>query len=373
MRRTRILAIAAGAVVLVVLAGVLIERRGATAERTAGSPFLPGLEARADEIAAVEVQRGNATVRLERRDGGGWALASSDGYPARGELVRAMLVSLAGLKVEDRMTARKERHDELGLAWPDPSGRARLVRFLGKGPAAVTVAEAVVGEERFTPDAVFVRLPAQDQTWRARGRVQVPADAMAWLDRTLLSLPAGETVEARLDGIVLRAPEQPADAEAAAAPRAPWSVRVEDAEEAHWSEAQRESARTGLPSFLERLELEGVRRARTDVAKEPRWSPYFETRSATVVLRGHREADGTWFTVDVAPKPGAAAPAKPARDGDPFVPDWQQLAAALAGWEFRMPQWKADTLARMRAPAGAEAPADAAGDGAGDAPPIPLR
>ena len=367
MTRGRIIGIVLGAAALVATASLLVARRGATTERAAGAPFLAGLEARAGEIAAVEVLRGNATVRLERAGDGSWTVASSDGYPARGELVRALLVSLAGLTVEDRMTAKKERHGELGLAWPDPEGKARLVRFLSAGPGAAPVGELVVGEERFSPDAVFVRLPGQDQTWRTRGRVQVPADALAWLDRTLFALPAGETVEARLDGITLRAPE--AVTEAPAAPPSAWTATVEDAEVPHWTEAQRESARTGLPSFLDRLELDGVRRARADAAKEPRWSPYFETRSATVMLRGHREADGTWFTVEVTPKPGAAAAEPPKREGDPYVPDWGKLATSLAGWEFRMPAWKADTLARMRAPA--ETPAPGGIDQ--EEPPVPLR
>ena len=56
-------------------------------------------------------------------------LVGNDGYPARGELVRAMLVSVAGLAVDDRMPAKRDRHGELGLAWPDPDGKARLVRF----------------------------------------------------------------------------------------------------------------------------------------------------------------------------------------------------------------------------------------------------
>lgn len=367
MRRGRTVAVVLGAAALVAAAWLLAGRKGPSAERAPGAPFLAGLEARAGEIAAVEVQRGNATMRLERAGDGSWRLASSDGYPARGELVRAMLVSLAGLAVEDRMTAKKDRHGELGLAWPDPDGKARLVRFLPAAPGAAPVAEVVVGEERFSPDAVFVRLPGQDQTWRTKGRVQVPADALAWVERTLFALPAGETLEARLDGITLRAPES-APGAAPAAPAA-WEATVEDAEVPHWTEAQRESARTGLPSFLERLELDGVRRARADAAKEPKWSPYFQTRTATVMLRGHKEADGTWFTVEVTPKPGAAPAAAPTREGDPFVPDWPKLAAALAGWEFRMPQWKADTLARMRAPA--EAPTAA---GAEDGlPQVPLR
>jgi len=94
-----------------------------------------------------------------------------------------------------------------------------------------------------------------------------------------------------------------------------------------------------------------VRKARVDAASEPAWSPSFELKSATVTFNGHKEADGTWFTLSIVPTAGAPAPEPAKREGDPFVPDWQKLAAATVGWEFRMPEWKADTLRRMRAPA----------------------
>jgi hypothetical protein len=350
VNRRKAVGIAVGALALVATAWTLSHARDMTPERERGSAALPGLEAKAADVAAVEVLRGNGTVRLERTPSGGWSLVTNDGYPARPELVRALLVSVAGLAVDDRMTAKKERHGELGLAWPDASGKARLVRFLPAAAGAPPVAEIVLGEERFSPDAVFVRLPAQDQTWRALGRVQVPADAMGWLDRTLVTLPANETLSASFDGVTATPPAAGADPQPGQ-PRMSWFVKVSDEAKEQWETAQIDSATTGLPSFLERLEFEGVRKARTDRVPEPAWSPSFETKSATVTVNGRKEADGTWFTLTIVPKPGAPAPEPRKHEGDPFVPDWTKLAAATAGWEFRMPEWKADTLRRMRAPA----------------------
>ena len=347
MKRETAIKVAVAAVALVGAAAWLSRSRDLSPERERGAPMLPGLEAKADEIAAVEVLRGNATVRLDRQPDGSWALASNDSYPARKELVRAMLVSIAGLTVDDRMTAKKERHAELGLAWPDAEGKARMVRFLGAAPDAPPVAEIVLGDERFAPDAVFARLPGQDQTWRTLGRVQVPYDAMGWLDRTLLALPNGETQRMGFDGLTLAAPA--GDADPASGPRPAWIATVPDEQAAGWSGPQRDSATTGLPSFLERLEFDGVRRARADRAPDPKWSIDAETRTATVALRGREEADGVWFTLTALPRPGFTPPEPPKYEGDPHVPDWAKLDAACAGWEFKLPQWKADTLRRMRA------------------------
>jgi hypothetical protein len=357
MKRANAVLVVAGAGVLVAAAWFLAQGRGPSGERERGSAVMPDLEKRAGEVSAIEVSRGTATVRLENRKDAGWTIATSDGYPARTELVRALVASLAGLTYEDKMTAKPERHKELALAWPDAEGKARLVRFVGADPGAKPVAELVIGEERFSPDAVFVRAPDQEQTWRARGRVQIPDDAMGWMDRSLLVLPTDETMSVDFDGLTLA---RPADtAPAADGARRPWEAKVDDAQRASWSDAQQESARLGLPSFLERLEFEAVRRARGDVAKEPRWTATFDLKTGTVTLAGHEEPEGVWFTLTAFPKPDAPKATPPANEYDPYVPDWSAFAARTAGWEYRMPSWKADTLRRMReAPAPAPAQAE---------------
>ena len=348
MKRANAILAVAGAGVLVAAAWFLASGQGPAGERTRGSAVLPDLEKRAGEVASIEIARGSATVRLENRKDVGWSIATSDGYPARTELVRALVASLGGLAIEDKMTAKPERHKELALAWPDAEGRARLVRFLPtEAPGAQPVAELVVGEERFSPDAVFVRLPGQDQTWRARGRVQIPDDAMGWMDRSLLVLPSDETLSVEFDGLVLSRPTDATPAADAAA-RRPWEAKIDEAERARWTDAQQESAKLGLPSFLERLEFEAVRRARGDVAKEPKWTAVFDLKTGTLTLAGHEEPEGVWFTLTAFPKPDAPKAAPPGQEGDPYVPDWSAFAARTAGWEYRVPAWRADTLRRMR-------------------------
>ena len=369
MNRRRATNVAIGAAALAVLAWFLAQGRGTTPERSRGAAMVPALKERAEEIGAVEVLRGNSTVRLERNPDGSWIVATSESYPARNELVRALVASMADLAVDEKMTAKKERHGELSLAWPDELGKARLVRFLPKDPLAPIVAEIVVGEERFSPDAVFVRQPDQDQTWRARGRVQLPYEANGWIDRTLLSLPADEAMSVAFDGIAVRRPAEPADAQPGM-PRAPWTATVDDAERAQWSKEQEDSARMSLPSWFDRLEFDAVRRARVDAAPERQWTVVAELRSATLTMSGHAEGDLVWFTLAAVPKDGAPAPKAPERDGDPFVPDWAKFAQRTSGWEYQLPAWKADTLRRLReAPKAADAAAG--GDAVPAVPPMP--
>ncbi len=346
MKRNTVILLAAGATLMAGIAVMLVNRSERNDVRIAGQPLLPDLESKAADVAAVEVRRSNATVRLEHDAAGNWTVASSDGYPARGELVRALLVSLAALRLEEPMTSKPAKYGELGLAWPDESGRTRFVRFLAAEPGAAPVAEVVLGEERFSPDAVFARIPGDDRTWRTRGRVQVPADAMAWMDTSVLVLPADETQRTMLAGLTLARPAAGTDPALARA----WPHEVAPEEAAHWTPEQITSAQTGLPSFLERLDFEGVRKARSDATGDPAWSPSFELKAATVTLNGRKEEDGTWFTITVNPKPDAKeAPTRAKNPGDPYVPSWADFAKRMSGWEFKLPGWKAETLRRMRA------------------------
>ncbi|MBL9140421.1 MAG: DUF4340 domain-containing protein, partial [Phycisphaerae bacterium] len=198
-RNVAAMLLAAGALAI----GAYIALRGgdSDAPAAAGAPFVPGLAQRADSITAVEVMRGNATVRLDRQSDGSWALTSNDGYPAQTELVRGLVVSLGSLTLDEAMTTKVAQHGDLGLAWLDAPGRSRRVRLLPAEPGASPVCDVVLGDERAQPDTVFVRTFDQPQTWRARGRVQLPGDALSWVDRSLLALPDGDVASATIRGL----------------------------------------------------------------------------------------------------------------------------------------------------------------------------
>ncbi len=363
------------AIVLVLVAGALVVgayfalRGGAgggasgdTSGDASGDAFIGGLPARAESIGAVEVLRGNATVRLDRQSDGTWRLTSNDGYPARTELVRGLVVSLGALTLDERMTAKPQNHGELGLAWPDSAGRSRRVRLLPIDPGASAVCDVMIGDERAQPDAVFVRTFDEPQTWRARGRVQLPGDALGWVNRSLMALPDDEVTSATIRGLTLTRPNMPQDAAAAAngtasasqgGPPPRWMAAISPEES--WAEAQLQMAQSGLAPFLGRLEFDGVRRARVPANAEPKYSPVFETRGATVAIEGRRETDGVWFRLRIAPRAGAATTPAPSTNGTE-VPDYAELAELVKDWEYLMPEWKASSLDRLSAQSAPAAP-----------------
>lgn len=317
--------------------------RGPRVQDEAGELFLPGLAERSKDIAAVEVLRGEATVRLERGGDGSWAIVSTDNYPVHTELVRALVVSLGDLRLFEPMTEKTARHGELGLAWPDAQGRSRRVRLLAADAAAEPVTDVVLGDERAQPDSVFVRKFDVPETWRARGRVQLPGDAMSWVDRSLLSMPDTEMISASLRGLTLTRPDLPPPS---GGPPPKWTP---SATGEGWTEAQIQSAQMGLAPFLQRLEFENVRRRGAEHPDDPDFCPVFETKGATIAIKGHKEPDGVWFRVEVTPRPGVAmVDDSGVQRGDPYVPNYERLAARTAPWEYRMPQWKAEALSRTK-------------------------
>jgi len=76
----------------------------------------------------------------------------------------------------------------------DPSnGRSTLVRLQSRTGA--TVAELIVG--RMRPDrlgsgshGVYIRKPSENQTWLARGSLDLPRDLDGWLDRRIVDIPS---------------------------------------------------------------------------------------------------------------------------------------------------------------------------------------
>lgn len=328
MKRWHALAAMASALALGAAAWLAVQRGTSTDAPQAGSSFVPGLADRADEVAVIEAMRGNSTVRLERQADGSWIVVTSDGYPAMTEWVRGLVQSLGTLVLDEPMTTRPERHGELGLAWPDPTGRSRRVRLLGAAPSAPPLCDAVLGDERAQPDAVFVRVFDQPETWRARGRLQWPGDALSWMNRSLLALPDDQARAVEMNGARLEAPQA---GTGQGGPPPPWTLVREPS--STWTAAQRTLAAGSLGRFLERLEFDGVRRGSPNFAPDASQSPRFETAHGTITLGVASDATGTWFTVTV--DEGATG-------------EVAELGKTAAGWEYRMPDWKASTLQRLR-------------------------
>lgn len=338
---------------------IAISRGTRTAEFEPGAVFFAELGARSGSVDRIELERSGRRLELARA-GGQWTLVTSDGYPARFEEIKGLVSGLAGLKGDQKMTARKERHAELALAWPDDSGRGARVRLLA---GADVVTDAILGEERANPRAQFIRREADDQSWRVLGSVLVDIEPRRWVEAELLAIPDGEVRALNVNGLRIEA-EDGADGKV--------SYKVAESSplvaptDFDWTPTRRAAALRALPSWLSRLELDDVRKAKADgAAADPAISPEFDMVRGTLKVNAVRDGDAVWISFDAKPKEGAPSAAeinaKKKYPGDPYVPDWTEFAAKHAGWQYRLPAWKLNSLEEAnKIPAASEQPADPA-------------
>ena len=213
--------------VIVVGAFVAVTSRGTAVKRIAAEETVfPGLIDAINATTVIEVTLPDRAVTIHH-DGENWAVAELADFPPRFELVKQLLLSMAEMKTVEAKTANPDRHGVLGLA--DPSSeqgagsRVRLLDADGQAIAALMIGNPARGAR----DLFYVRRDGEDQTWLARGHLDVGKDAESWIETLLMKLPIermrritlehadGETVtifKAALGDEVFELADIPADA-----------------------------------------------------------------------------------------------------------------------------------------------------------------
>jgi hypothetical protein len=153
--------------------------------------LFPDLDARVDQVRAVEIQSSDRSLRFERGNGE-WRLPQHHGYPARGGKVDGVLRGLAALRA-GYVSDDPAGIEGSGLANPDePSSEAVRVRLLSSDNDVI--AGAIIGHEITVPGKtdqarMLVRRESGKQTWLASPVVRIETDPRAWLEREILNVP----------------------------------------------------------------------------------------------------------------------------------------------------------------------------------------
>lgn len=162
----------------------------------------PGLAARLQGAARVEIERGAHVLAIVHANGV-WGVAEKGGYPVLVDRLRALLTGLVELRLVEPRTSDPRFYQRLGVGDPrNPDGTAMGVRVLDAG--GQVLANLIVGTVRSEATGggeVFVRKPDAAQSWLAAGQLTVSADPETWLDRRVLDVAKGHV----LDVLVQRA------------------------------------------------------------------------------------------------------------------------------------------------------------------------
>ena len=304
-------------------------------EARGGEVVFPDLRGRTGSVAVIEVGRGGAGLAIERR-GDGWANAGLGGYPARAELVEAVLSGIAGLRYLEPKTARAALHSKLGVEDAGPgAGSTRLTLRDGDGGV---LADLVVGKARpRTANAdragVYIRLPGRERAWLAEGTLDPHRDASGWSDREIADIHARAVRSLTVrhaDGEVVDLHRAGPDDRKLTLRNLPAGTSV-----AHQHEIDFMAGLLRGLSFVD---------ARAGGPSDPAVAPGFEATAETVdhlrvTLRaGNPTEDGTlWAVIDA----GLAADVEAS---DHVRAEASRIASKFDGWLLKLPRRVSDRL-----------------------------
>lgn len=323
------------------IAGVLAVRTPppATAPLTAGQLMFPGVVDRLQSAARVDITGKDGTLSLVR-SGDVWGDAGRHSYPVQQGRVREMLAAITELRLMEPRTADPQQLKALNLDDPGPGSSA--LRLVVRDAQGGVIAEAIVGRRRVRmagnlPEAIYVRRPNESQAWLAEGNLRLDAEWNLWIDRDLLDVKRARVAAAELrqgDVVTVLARAEPT-AERLELKNPPEGWRGED------------SRVDDIARALEWLTMEDVTPAAaiegaTEVGTAT-WTLFDGTRITARV----RERDSTrWTGFDVTwSAPEVPPPEGPdQRSPDAARAEAEAAARRLAGWAYRLPDWKLAVL-----------------------------
>lgn len=313
------------AVLALIVMGVIIQsRRNTTAVSNELDQYLKTLVTLAPKISAIEVQSGETVLRIEKNSTG-WVLASREGFAANDEPIQELVRGLIALETMQKMTAKPDRHHELGLAWPDESKVARRIRvFVDGSPDAK--ADVIVGNAVQSPTSVYLRRFGDNQAYRAKGRLAATAEVSLWIDGPVIDMQSKDIGRVEVDGLTLVQKDSQ------------WNFVAPTPDE---PDAKRDALKSTIPYLLSGFQPDDVRAARADDITLPNQvvAIFHLDAEHAVEARLWKDGDGIWVRLAL----GECA-LTPHASLDKYSALWQ-------GWVFRLPSWRAGQFEPLFAPA----------------------
>lgn len=324
MNRNTLVALLVVTVVVVAAAAWLAGGRDDAADLSADGLLLPELAGRVNDLEAVDIHAaGDTAVRL-RRERERWRVAEYDGYEADFERVHDLLRALATAERGEARTADPADHALLGLADPGAdAGEGTGVRIAFPG---TDIDGLVLGRTGPTGRGRFVRRAGSDQVWLVGKELEVSAEALDWLERSVMDIPRSEIARVTVthpDGREIRL-QSPADSDG--------TFALMNAPEAR--EAGPAWRRNALAGGLAGLRLEDVRSHdgdRPDDAVRVRYTTHDGLVLDAAVFR---DDAGPWIHFTAARDAHAADGAEAADEAVDL--DAVAVDGRLSPWQFRI-------------------------------------
>lgn len=291
-------------------------------------PVAPDWSARAEDASRITVTAKGETFHVAK-DAQGWRLPERGGRLVDQAVLSMLDRGLGDLAFLERKTSDPDKLDRLGLGDPETGGEG--VRIDVETADGQSIASLIVGDPR-PGGGLYVRYPDDPRSFAASGALPAVAAPADWLDLAILPVTRSDIAEAEIapaKGLaytLVRA--RPTDRDfALAEPEEGWSLLTA-------------GAGSGVATSLGQMRFLDVREANGDAAPIAAHTVHtFDGLVVTLeVLSAEPIRDGegslAWARVIAsAEEPGAQA-------------DAEALNAAAYGWEFRLPVFAYERLAR---------------------------
>lgn len=314
----------------------------------AGGLLFEDLKERINEVERIAVDAAGEDRVIVERTREGWVVQNRDGYAADVSRVREVLIALSDATIVELKTSNPERYAAIGVQDPEVEGAGgrRLTATAGDATYSVILGNSAAGSNR------YVRPADREGSLLIDTNPDVPDGAAGWLDPQLIDVDAA-TLQAvsieHADGETLRIEKSSRDEANFSVPDVP-----------EGRELSYPTVANSIAGALNDLELEDVRRSAGLEAASMATFSSFDGLVVRVSVYADSD-DSRWIAVEASatepPLPAAEAETGDETEaGDAAEPEPDPAADVAAeaeaingrarGWEFRIPDYKANQLTR---------------------------
>lgn len=185
------------AVTLVVaLLVLLVPGKTGRESETEKTRLLPGLQEQVNELGWLRVTgAGGEEIAVLERGDGFWRVRQAHGYRADWDQLRTLLYDLAQAEIVEQKTANPEYYGRLGVEDVDRADAAGLMLEFDSASGLPAV---IIGNRAQGRDGHYVRLQGADNSVLIDRSLEVPREAMAWLDKSVVHVADSEVVEVEI-------------------------------------------------------------------------------------------------------------------------------------------------------------------------------
>jgi hypothetical protein len=335
---------------LVVLGGAVWLVTQRQSEGTAVSEertLLPGLMARANDVAAIAVTGPKMQFRIVRGEGDTWTVPDKSDYPAKADVVKKTVLGMAELKALEPRTSDPERYASLGVGEPGKDADAVGVSLQDK--AGNTIASAILGKVKnyemgAKPAEIYVRLPSEKRSWLAAARLRPEGDVARWVDNDVSRIGRD-----RMLSVTISHPGDVPPTRVVRDTEKPKEFALADKPADRKMKSEYETSR--VASALDYLIFDDVQKAeKVDFTKDP-FIAIFRTVDGLDITARTVAIDGKfWTSLGVVFNAERAAAFKPeegkTHDPDAVKKEAETLSKKWGGWAYQVSSGTAESLTR---------------------------